>query len=245
MLPSDGQSGLGETRPIRILLVDDQTLFSSLLREILTHQPRFLVVGEAATASAALATIETAAPDLVLVDLVLPDMSGLELIDRLLAGKPAYKIVVCSAACHDRAIAMAFGLGVHGFVEKTCGIPELIEALDRTAQGSISLSPRVSNVLRQQARADANVASLRPGELGILRRILRHESVRTIARDVGLSESGVYKVRQRIARRTGATTKRELYQVAVELGLLPEFPEEGGTTSPAAPGADSYKKSSK
>lgn len=226
MLPDHGKSAPGDSRPIRIFLVEDQALFSALLREILANHPRFLVVGEAATAEGALLKLETAAPDLVLVDLVLPDLSGLELIEQLMGRKPAYKVVVCSAACHNQAIAMAFALGVHGFVEKTCGLPELLETLWRTVQGSICLSPRVSDVLRQQARSDASTASLRPGDLGILRRMLRHEPVRTIARDVGLSESGVYKVRERIARHTGARTKRELYEVAVELGLVPAIPGE-------------------
>ena len=93
-------------------------------------------------------------------------------------------------------------------------------------QGSICLSPRVSEVLRQQAGFDSGLTVVRPGDLGILRRMLRHESVRAIAQDVGMSASGVYKVRERIARRTGARTKAELYEVAVEFGLLPGIPDE-------------------
>lgn len=226
MSPKASQPVPSATRPIRIFLVEDQTLFSSLLREILINHPGFTVVGEAPTAAVALATLEAASPDLLLVDLMLPDLSGLELIEQLVVRKPAYKIVVCSAACHDRAIAMAFALGVHGFVEKSRGLPELLDTLERTMQGSICLSPRVSEVLRQQAGSDSGLTVVRPGDLGILRRMLRHESVRAIAQDVGMSASGVYKVRQRIARRTGVRTKQELYEVAVEFGLLPGIPDE-------------------
>ena len=148
--------------------------------------------------------------------------------------KPAYKIVVCSAACHDRAIAMAFALVAHCFVEKNRGLSELLDALERTMQGSICLSPRVSEVLRQQAGFQSDAPSLRPGDLGILRRLLRHEPARAIARDVGMSASGIYKVRERIARRTGVRSKRELYEVAVEFGLMPAIPEEPVPSKPRA-----------
>lgn len=235
MVPSTSELLPGARRPVRIFLVEDQALFSSLLQEILAAHPQFEVVGTATTATAALAGLKEAAADLVLIDLLLPDMSGLELIDRLMAGKPPYKILVCSAATHPQAIAAAFGLGVHGFVEKTCGIPELIETLERTAAGSYFLSPRVSEVLRLHARSGLEgVPTLRPGDLGILRRLSQHESVRTIAREVGLSESGVYKVRQRIVRSTGARSKSELFQAAAQLGLIPG--EQPGATAPREQG---------
>lgn len=217
--PSDAT----QVHRIRLFLVEDQTLFASLLVEILSGHPRFEVVGLAATGAEARERLRVVTPDIVLVDLVLPDMSGLELIAELMAAKPAFKVVVCSAAAHDNAITMAFSLGVHGFVEKTTGIPELIEVLERTGDGVYAFSPRVSDVLRRSLRDGGRQQNLLPGDLAVLRRLAQLQGVREIAAETGLSVSGVYKVRQRIARRTGARTKRELIDLAVRLGLVREL----------------------
>jgi two-component system invasion response regulator UvrY len=218
---------------VRVFLVEDQTLFSTLLVTVLARTRRFEVVGTAATAEAAIRELASATPDLVLVDLVLPDMSGFELIARLVIGRPAFRIVVCSAAAHDEAIAMAFALGAHGFVAKKDGIPALLETLERAADGLFSLSSQVSTVLRGRLQGRPDRAEVLPGDLGVLRRLARRESVADISRAVGLSPSGVYKVRQRLARCLGARTKSDFFRAAERLGLV-EGGREAGPSSPAS-----------
>lgn len=136
---------------------------------------------------------------------------------------------------HPSAIAMAFGLGAHAFLGKTSGIPELIDTLRRAARGEYCLTALAAEVLRDHARGDGTPNLLQPGDLGVLRRLALHEPVRDIAVAVQLSASGVYKVRQRIARATGVRTKRDFYQLAVRLGLVAGTPNPpGGAVAEAA-----------
>jgi DNA-binding NarL/FixJ family response regulator len=220
-------------KSIRVLIVEDQNLFAAMLLEILASQPGFQVVGSVGTASAAEELLGKIEADVVMLDLMLPDRSGLELIELLGARKISARIVVCSAVNHPAAIAMAYGLGAHAFIEKTSGIPDLIETLRRAARGEYCLTPRAAEVLRDHVRGQGDNRLLQPGDLGVLRRLALHEPVRDIAARVNLSASGVYKVRQRIARATGARTKRDFYLLAVRLGLVP-----GATSLPGAPGTE-------
>jgi DNA-binding NarL/FixJ family response regulator len=218
-------------RRVRVLIVEDQVLFASMLREILETQPGIRVVGTVGTAAEAEARLADEGVDVVLLDLLLPDRSGLELIETLAARGSRARIVVCSAMNHPSAIAMAYGLGAHAFIGKTSGIPEVIDIVSRAARGEYCLTPVAAEVLRDHARGQGAHGLLQPGDLGVLRRLALHEPVRDIAVAVQLSASGVYKVRQRIGRATGARTKRDFYQLAVRLGLV-----AGGANPPA--GAD-------
>jgi DNA-binding NarL/FixJ family response regulator len=208
-------------KTIRLLIVEDQNLFAAMLLEILSSQSDIKVVGTAASAAEAETILSTTEVDVIMLDLMLPDRSGLELIEALTARGTKARIVVCSAANHPTAIAMAYGLGAHAFIEKTSGIPELIDTLRRAARGEYCLSPRAAEVLRDHARGQRDSRLIQPGDLGVLRRLALHEPVRDIAAGVNLSASGVYKVRQRIARATGVRSKRDFYQLAVRLGLVP------------------------
>ena len=114
---------------VRILIVEEQVLCSEMLREILSAQPGLRVVATARTAAAAEALLEREGVDVVLLDLLLPDRSGLELIGALAARGSRARLVVCSAMNHRAAIATAFSLGAHAFVPKTATLAELIDTL--------------------------------------------------------------------------------------------------------------------
>lgn len=217
---ADSHPPHADPRPIRVFLVEDQTMFAELLREILAADARFTVVGAAESGGAAIAGLTDAHPDLVLVDLALPDMSGHELIAQLKKGQPAYRIVVCTAAQSDQAVTMALAVGADDFIEKTTEIPEFLNRLEQIFRGEGGLSARVSNVLRKSLRGEERAVALTPEDLAILRRLALGESVAAIAQTAGLSVSGVYKVRKRIALRTGASGPQDLAELAVRLGLI-------------------------
>lgn len=221
-------------------------MFCALLQEILAAHPQFTVVGSAGTVTEALERLQTVTTDVVLVDLSLPDMSGFELIAQLKERKSRVKTLVCTAAAHDAAVTMAFAVGADGFAEKTTEIPEFLAMIERAADGVCSFSPRVSSVLRDSLHAGRRPATLQAGDVAVLRRLARHESPQEIARDLGLSVSGVYKVRQRIIRRTGANSKRELFELAVKLGVVPTTlavdPAAGGAGRPPAPPDNGARK---
>lgn len=208
-------------KPLRLLIVESQTLFASMLREILSVEPGFRIVGTAATAADAEAALEKSAVDVVMLDLALPDRGGLELIGRISARGATARIVVCSTTDDPAAIAMAFGLGAHGFVEKTGDLTELVDTLRKVARGDFCLTSRAATVLGEHARGAGDPGLLPPGDLAVLRRLALNEPVRAIAATSGLSTSCVYKVRQRIARVGGVRERRDFHTFAVRLGLVP------------------------
>lgn len=134
--------------PARVFLLDDYPLFTSVLAEVLNDSGEFRVVGTAADVPSAVGPIKSLAPDILVLDLMLPGPSGLELLQILQATKLPTKIVVCSGAPDDQAIEMAFAFGARCFVEKQSPITELVSALKRVVRGEDPISNRAAAVLR-------------------------------------------------------------------------------------------------
>jgi DNA-binding NarL/FixJ family response regulator len=231
----------GNHPKISLFLVEDQSLFSSLLMEVFQEEPRFEVLGVASDATTALAAFEHCRPDIVIVDLLLPGMSGLELIEQIKVRLPGTKIVVCSAAAHDDAIAAAFALGADGFVEKTTGIAELLEVLQNTAAGVVNFTPHVSEVLRRRLQSEPGAAVFNLTFLRFLRHFAQREPARQIAQEMGCSLSGIYKMRRRIALALGARNRRDLERAAAQLGLVAQLNEPAPVENSSAASDDNGK----
>ncbi len=211
-------------KPKRILIVEPLELFAAMLADTLRAQSGFTVVARLGTAAEAETALENRRIDLVLLNLSLPDRGGLELIAALGERKHPARIVVCTSVNHPSAIATAFVLGAHAFVERSSGLPELVATLRRVARGEHCLGPRAAEVLRNHASGREETEVLQATDLTVLRRLALREPVRDIAASLNLSASGVYKVRRRIARATGARTKRDFHRAALTLGLVPGEP---------------------
>jgi two-component system invasion response regulator UvrY len=222
-------------KTLRLLVVESQALLASMLVEVLSAEPGFRIVGTAGTAAEALIALREPGVDVVMLDLMLPDRGGLELIREITAREAPPRVVVCSATHDPAAITMAFGLGAHAFVEKTCALPELVGTLRRAARGEHCLTSRAAEVLGDHARGAGATRLLEPGDLAVLRRLALREHVRDIAAAIRLSPSGVYKVRQRIARMSGARTKDDFHAFAVKLGLVPRDAAPRDPISPRRP----------
>jgi DNA-binding NarL/FixJ family response regulator len=239
-------SDKSQSTPVRLFVVDDHPLFTSLLSEIVADDQDLKIVGTAQSAKAAIDALRETESDIVVLDLMLPDMSGIEVIEVLRRENLANKIVVCSGVGTQEAIEMAYSLGAHAFIEKTSNVQEFISTLKGVAAGESPMTPRVSRILRELVRRKAVTKPLCPDDIGILRMLARHETIKTIAAEMGLSSSAVYKARERIAERIGATGPRDLYLMAARLGLLttdggelqerpfPEPPTETGSAKPVA-----------
>ena len=219
-------------KPLRLLVVESQTLFVSMLVEVLSTEPGIRIVGTAGTTAEAAAALAEPGVDVVMLDLMLPDRSGLELIGEIASLETPPRIVVCSATNDPAAIIMAFGLGAHAFVEKSSALPELVGTLRKAARGEHCLTSRAAEVLGERARGAGAAHLLQPGDLAVLRRLALREHVRDIAAAIRLSTSGVYKVRQRIARVSGARTKNDFRQFAERLGLVPRESATRGEANP-------------
>ncbi|MGC3986713.1 MAG: response regulator transcription factor [Pseudorhodoferax sp.] len=201
------------TQPVRLFLVDDHPLVRDGLRARLGSVPWIRVVGEAGSAAEALDLLDAAAPDLLLMDVGMKDMNGLELAARVLQGPRPPHVVMLSMYDNPEYVQQALQLGARGYVLKDAPAAEIVAAIEAAAAGGIFLSPAVSRRLFRKAEPRP---LLTPREAEILAALGRGESSKQIARDLSLSVRTVEAHRQSIKRRLGIDTLPELIRYAVE-----------------------------
>jgi DNA-binding NarL/FixJ family response regulator len=214
MLPSD------QTQ-IRCFLVDDHPLFVSVLIDLLKADARFLVAGSAHTGNDMLRELRACPVDLVVLDLQLPDISGIELIGLIRAEGLARKILVCSGLTSDEAIEVAFALGADAFIQKTAGIDELLATLLATAEDRMPMNAHVGRVFREMIRFRQARLELRPRDFHVLIGLAEHKNVKLLALELGVTASAIYKTKHRIAQRFDVRDLTDLRGLAARLGLVP------------------------
>lgn len=189
------------TRRSRVLLVDDESLVRAGLRMILEGSENLEVVGEAANGHEAIAAVREARPDVVLMDIRMPEMDGLAATDLLLAEHPELKIIVLTTFDTDEFVLSALRRGASGFLLKDTRPVELVDAVLQVASGRIMLSPSVTRQLvaavgtpvgnERRAAAARAIACLTPRELEIATAIGQGLSNAEIAENFFLSISTV------------------------------------------------------
>ena len=199
--------------PVRLLLVDDHPLVRDGLRARLDPLPALEIVGEAGSAAEALNAIETLQPDIVLADVGMKDMNGIELAALLQQRQPAARVVMLSMYDNPEYVQQALQAGARGYVLKDAPASEIVAAIEAVAAGGTFLSPAVSQRL---FRNQAPKPLLTPRESEILSALGRGESSKQIARDLNLSVRTVEAHRQSIKRRLGIEGQAELIKYAVE-----------------------------
>lgn len=202
-----------ESPPVRLFLVDDHPLVRDGLRARLGPLPGLEIVGEAGSAQEAIAQVALLQPDLVLTDVGMKDMNGIELAGVLLAQQPALHIVMLSMYDNPEYVQRALQAGARGYVLKDAPAGEIVAAIQAVTAGGTFLSPAVSQRL---FRNQAQRPTLTPRESEILTALGRGESSKQIARDLDLSVRTVEAHRQSIKRRLGIEGQAELIKYAVE-----------------------------
>nr|WP_052383542.1 response regulator transcription factor [Pseudacidovorax intermedius] len=198
---------------MRLFLVDDHPLVRDGLRARLEALPGLRIVGEAGSAAEALAQVDAARPDLMLVDVGMKDLNGIELAALLLARPTPPHVVMLSMYDNPEYVQRALQAGAQGYVLKDAPASEIVAAIEAVAAGGTFLSPAVSKKL---FRNQAPRPLLTPRESEILSAIGRGESSKQIARELGLSVRTVDAHRQSIKRRLGIEGQAELIRYAVE-----------------------------
>lgn len=205
---------------IRVLLVDDHELVRAGLRTFLQLQPDMAVVGEANSGEQALALVAGLAPDIVLLDLVLPGMSGVDTARRLRVAHPEVKVVVLTSFAGQESVLPAVRAGVAGYLLKDVGPAELADALRSVHAGGSPLHPAVAATVLRQVNATAELAdALTPREREVLRLIARGLSNRLIARELVLSEKTVKTHVSAVLAKLGVTDRTQAALLAVREGL--------------------------
>jgi len=206
---------------IKIFLVDDHPLVREWLTNLLNQQADFLVCGESGNAPEALQLMETAAPDIAIVDLTLADGSGLELIKSIKAGRPGAAVLVLSM--HDEMLyaERALRAGASGYIMKSEATQQVIQAVRTVLAGQMYVSARVASLLAQKLMGGQKpgvalpVAELSDRELEVFDMLGRGLGTRQIAVTLGISLKTVQAYCARMKEKLNLDSGTELLREAI------------------------------
>lgn len=180
---------------IRVLIADDHLIVRKGIRALLATEPGFAVVGEAGNGAEAVEAVGRLAPDVVLMDVMMPEMDGIEAIRRIQAGPHPARILVLTSFVADEKVFPAIKAGALGYLLKDSSPEDLTRAIRQVARGESSLHPAIARkVLQELARPAERPASgegLTDREVAVLQRIARGMSNQEIARELVISEATV------------------------------------------------------
>jgi two-component system nitrate/nitrite response regulator NarL len=214
--------------PISVLLVDDHTLFRSGVRSLLQRNPRFTVVGEASDGIDGVKRAMQLKPDVILLDLHMPGMTGVETLELILQGWPEAAVIMLTGSEEGEDLATALHAGARGYLIKNIDADYLQRAIERAAGGESVLAESMAAKLVAQlqkqrepkpAAPPSELDRLTPREREILACLARGESNKLIARVLDLAESTVKIHVQNILKKLGLSSRVQAAVFAVEQGL--------------------------
>lgn len=209
---------------IKVFIVDDHFLVREGLQKILMLETNIAVVGEAGSASETLVGLRTTPCDVLILDIALPDKSGLEILKELKTRYPALRVLVLSMYTEERYALRSFRNGADGYLAKSCAAEELVLALRTIMKGKKYISPAVAQVLAGQLYNNGTQPahqSLSDREFKILLLLGSGNTVTQIAKALNLSVSTVNTHRTHILEKMNMKTTVELIRYVVE-----NFPAE-------------------
>ena len=208
----------------RILIADDHTLVREGLKQILAATPELVVAAEAVDGDEALARVRAGDFDLVLLDMSMPGLSGIDLIKRLKLEKPRLRILVLSMHGEQQYAVRAYKAGASGYLTKDSASSQLVAAIRKIAAGGVFISPAAAEQLAIVAMdttpGDLPHRSLSDREFEVFRMIVAGTSITDIGENLHLSVKTVSTHKTRILRKMGMTSTAQLVRYAVEHKLL-------------------------
>lgn len=208
------------TAPVRVLVVEDMGMFRALLTDWLAGWGRYEIAGAAGSGEDALALISAAQPDVLLVDLQLPGMGGLEFVRAARQIRPEVRALVLSSLVDPLALTRVRESGVEGYIEKDASPEQLAEALGAVADGRLFYSARFNETLaREGAKAQAVGKILSRREQEVLGHVLAGKTNRETGDVIGLSARTVEFHRANIMAKLGAANLAELTANARRMGI--------------------------
>lgn len=205
--------------PIRVLLVDDHTVVRQGLRMVMSLEDDLEVVGEAANGREAVEAAARDAPDVVLMDLLMPVMNGVEAIRTIKAEHPEVEAVALTSVLEDRLVIDAVEAGAAGYLLKETGPDALFEAIRAAARGEVRLDPRAQKRLVREVRTPEMRESLTPRETDTLRLIAKGLANKEIAHELGVSEVTVKTHVSNVLSKLGLQSRTQAALFALKEGL--------------------------
>lgn len=210
---------------MRTLCVDDHAIFRQGVKQILVQYDRQVKIGEAATAEAAMQLARESRWDVVLLDLSLPDRSGLQVLTDLKREQPELPVIVLSMHADDEYAIRALRIGASAYVTKESAPEELVAALQKVMRGGRYMTPalaeKIAFAYASPATAEKPHHALSERELEVLQLIGAGKSLKEIAAMLSLSVKSVGTYRARVLEKMAMSTNADLIRYVIENNLRP------------------------
>ena len=208
---------------IRILIVDDHTLLRHGLRLIFNHAEGLAVVGEASDGEEAIAMAQTLKPDVILMDVNMPGVDGIEATRRIRAAQPEIQVLMLTISKQDTDLISALKAGARGYLLKNAESGEVIESIRRVAAGEPILPPSMmARVLDELADPTPTPKELTEREIETLKLVAQGLGNKEIAAELHISENTVKTHVRHILEKLGLSNRAEAAAYAVKTGLTPK-----------------------
>ena len=207
---------LRDARAIRILTVDDHQLLREGIAAVLEGQPDMLLIGEASNGREAIESFRQHRPDVTLMDLRMPDMSGIEAITAIRAEFPNARIIVLTTYAGDVQAAGALKAGASGYLLKNLVRKELLETIRVVHAGKRRVPPEIATEIAEHVADDA----LTEREIEVLRRVAAGKSNKVIAAELDISEGTVKTHMKSILPKLDASDRTHAVMIALKRGIL-------------------------
>ncbi len=216
------------SKPITVLMAEDHAVVRQGLCALLNADGHFRIIGEARTGREAVEMTQALKPDVILMDIAMPELNGLEATRQILTANPAAKVIVLSAHSDDEYIKRMCTVGVSGFLEKQTSAEILAKAIREVAGGGIFFSPSIAKRLRDEqgkllsrdGLPKANRARLTTRESEVLQLVAEGSANKQVAASLGISIKTVEKHRQHLMDKLGIHDTAGLTRYAIAEGVV-------------------------
>jgi DNA-binding NarL/FixJ family response regulator len=210
------------TNTVRLLIADDHSVVRAGLRALLERQGRFRVVAEASTGEEAIAKAQESQPDVAVLDVRMPGVSGIEACRQIVESVPGCRVIMLTSYAEDELLFAAIQAGASGYVLKRIGDNELIQAIERVSRGEGMLDPAMTASVftemrkANQAQHAAAFSNLTSQELAVLALVAEGYTNRQIAIKLYLGEGTVRNYVSSVLAKIGASNRAEAAAYAVK-----------------------------
>jgi DNA-binding NarL/FixJ family response regulator len=207
--------------PIRILLVDDHSVVRKGLRMFLSLDPELEVVGEARDGAEAVRMAHELKPDVVLMDLLMPVMDGIQATAAIRRDLPDTEVLALTSVLEDSSVVGAVRAGAIGYILKDTEADELRRAIKAAAAGQVQLAPQAAERLLREVRTPESPEALTERETDVLRLVAKGRANKEIAHELNIGEKTVKSHVSSILAKLNVPSRTQAALYAVRIGLVP------------------------
>jgi NarL family two-component system response regulator LiaR len=212
---------MAESGKIRVMIVDDHTIVREGLTTLLEIQPGLTLVGEAADGGKAIELCDQLAPDVILMDLMMPEVDGVTAIQSIMKSHPEMRILALTSFVENEMLQAALEAGAVGYLLKNISATELVEAIQAAYIGKSTLAPEATQVLVRAATAPPSFGhDLTPREFDVLNHMVKGLTNAEIAQLLGIKPSTVKNHISNILSKLGAASRTEAVSLALKHKLV-------------------------